>query len=103
MKFDDYDEAIRLANDSYLNFMICVDKNSKREKPCRIKAVVTINDHLMSHGLSETPLGGFKQSGIEEHMENLIDDTQTITIVKIFFLVKKNLWWHPFSKIFMMD
>ena len=55
----------------------------------------------MSHGLSETPLGGFKQSGIgRTHGELGFDEmTQTITIVKdILPFVKKNLWWHPFSK-----
>lgn len=105
MKFSDYDEVIRLANDSYLGLTGSVwTKNSKRGENLarQIKAgVVTINDHLMSHGLSETPWGGFKQSGIgRTHGELGIDEmTQAITIVKdILPFVKKNLWWHPFSK-----
>lgn len=105
MKYNDYDEVIRLANDSYLGLTGSVwTKDSKRGENLarRIKAgVVTINDHLMSHGLAETPWGGFKQSGIgRTHGELGFDEmTQTITIVKdVLPFVKKNLWWHPFGK-----
>lgn len=105
MKFKDYDDAIRLANDSYLGLTGSVwTKNSKRGEGLarQIKAgVVSINDHLMSHGLAETPWGGFKQSGIgRTHGALGFDEmTQTTTIVKdILPFVKKNLWWHPFSK-----
>ncbi|MBA4405709.1 succinate-semialdehyde dehydrogenase [bacterium] len=105
MRFNDYDEAVRLANDSYLGLTGSIwTKNTKRGEDLarQIKAgVVTINDHLMSHGLAETPWGGFKQSGIgRTHGEMGFDEmTQTITIVKdILPFVKKNLWWHPFSR-----
>lgn len=105
MKFKDYDDAIKLANDSYLGLTGSVwTQNRKRGEILarKIKAgVVTINDHLMSHGLSETPWGGFKQSGIgRTHGKLGFDEmTQTITIVvDILPFVKKNLWWHPFSK-----
>jgi succinate-semialdehyde dehydrogenase/glutarate-semialdehyde dehydrogenase len=55
----------------------------------------------MSHGLAETPWGGFKQSGIgRTHGKLGFDEmTQPMVIVNdILPLVKKNLWWHPFSK-----
>ncbi|MFA7229550.1 MAG: aldehyde dehydrogenase family protein, partial [Melioribacteraceae bacterium] len=68
----------------------------------KIKAgVITINDHLMSHGLSETPWGGVKQSGLRRtHGElGFLEMVQPMTIVEdILPFVKKNLWWHPFSK-----
>lgn len=105
MKFNDYNEAVRLANDSYLGLTGSVwTKNQKRgeEIARQIKAgVVTINDHLMSHGLSETPWGGFKESGIgRTHGELGFDEmTQPMVIVKdVLPFVKKNLWWHPFNK-----
>ncbi|MFA5805107.1 MAG: aldehyde dehydrogenase family protein [Melioribacteraceae bacterium] len=105
MKFNDYEEAIKLANDSYLGLTGSVwTKNQNRGERIakQIKAgVVTINDHLMSHGLAETPWGGFKESGIgRTHGEMGFDEmTQPLTIVKdILPFVKKNLWWHPFNK-----
>lgn len=105
MKFSNYDEAITLANDSYLGLTASVwsKSNSKAEKIAKkIKAgAITINDHLMSHGLAETPWGGFKQSGIgRTHGKLGFDEmTQPMVIVKdILPFVKKNLWWHPYSK-----
>lgn len=105
MKFNNYEEAIKLANDSYLGLTGSVwTKNQNRgEKIAKqIKAgVVTINDHLMSHGLAETPWGGFKESGIgRTHGElGFYEMTQPLTIVKdILPFVKKNLWWHPYNK-----
>ena len=105
MRFNNYDEAINLANDSYLGLTGSVwskDRNKGEKIAKQIKAgVVTINDHLMSHGLAETPWGGFKESGIgRTHGELGFDEmTQPLTIVKdILPFVKKNLWWHPYSK-----
>ena len=105
MRFSDYEEAINLANDSYLGLTGSVwTKNSKRgeELGKKIKAgVVTINDHLISHGLAETPWGGIKQSGINRtHGEiGFMEMTQPLVIVTdILPFVKKNLWWHPYSK-----
>lgn len=105
MKFNSIEEAIKLANDSYLGLTGSVWSGSqhKAEKIARcIKAgVVTINDHLMSHGLAETPWGGFKQSGIgRTHGELGFDEmTQTQVIVKdLLSFTSKQLWWHPYSK-----
>ncbi len=105
MKFNNYDEAINLANDSYLGLTgsVWTKSQNRGEKIAKqIKAgVVTINDHLMSHGLAETPWGGFKESGIgRTHGEMGFDEmTQPLTIVKdILPFVKKNLWWHPYNK-----
>lgn len=98
-------EAVQLANDSNLGLTASVwSRHTKRALTLarRIKAgVVTINDHLMSHGLAETPWGGFKESGIERTHGRLGFDemTQAQTLVTdILPFVKKDLWWHPFDK-----
>ena len=105
MKFNTIREAIRLANDSNLGLSASVwSKNRKKAKhiACQIKVgAVTINDHLMSHGLAETPWGGFKESGIgRTHGEiGFSEMTQPQVIVDdLLSFAKKQLWWHPYSK-----
>jgi len=65
----------------------------------RIKAgAVTVNDHLMSHGLAETPWGGFKESGIGRTHGEIgfqgMSEPQVI-VEDIMPFVKRNMWWHP--------
>jgi succinate-semialdehyde dehydrogenase/glutarate-semialdehyde dehydrogenase len=105
MKVRNMNEAVALANDSHFGLTGSVwSKNRKyAEKLARkIQAgVITINDHLMSHGLAETPWGGFKQSGIgRTHGEIGFDEmTQPQVIVHdILPFVRKNMWWHPHTK-----
>jgi succinate-semialdehyde dehydrogenase/glutarate-semialdehyde dehydrogenase len=105
MKFSDYGESIKLTNDSYLGLTSSVwTKNKKLGETIarRIQAgVVMINDHLMSHGMPETPWGGLKQSGIgrAHGAYGFAEMTQPITIIKdILPFVKKDLWWHPYNK-----
>lgn len=104
MKVESMDEAIELANDSDLGLTGSVwskDRKKAERLAKRIRAgVVTINDHLMSHGLAETPWGGFKESGIgRTHGELGFDEmTEPQCIVHDFMPgVKRNMWWHPFS------
>jgi len=105
MKFSNYDEAISLANDSHLGLTASVWSGNKKfaEKLARkIEAgAVTINDHLMSHGLAETPWGGFKQSGIgKTHGESGFNEMshQKVVVYDIAGFLKKNLWWHPYNE-----
>ncbi len=105
MKFNDYDKAIELANDSQLGLTCSVwttDPKRGEEIAKQIKAgVVTINDHSVSHGMAETTWGGFKNSGIGRTHGRIGFDgmTQPLTIVRdILPFVKKDLWWHPFNK-----
>jgi len=105
MPFGDADEAVALANDSNLGLTASVWSRNRRKagKIARqIKAgAVTINDHLMSHGLAETPWGGFKQSGIGRTHGDIgfAEMTQPQVIVNdILPFVRKNFWWHPFSR-----
>ncbi len=105
MKVKDMDEAVTLANDSNLGLSGSVwTKNAKKGEAIGRKIMagaVTINDHLMSHGLAETPWGGFKESGIgRTHGEiGFSEMTQPQVIVHdILPLVRKNLWWHPYDE-----
>lgn len=105
MKFSSYEEAINLANDSYLGLTASVwtKSNSRGRKiGAQIKAgAVMINDHLMSHGLPETPWGGFKQSGLGRTHGNIGFDEMTqpqVIITDRMPGLKKNMWWHPHDK-----
>ncbi len=105
MPFDTIDEAVDLANDSHLGLTASVWSKRKGRAikiAGRIKAgAVTINDHLMSHGLAEAQWGGFKQSGIgRTHGEiGFAEMTQPQVIVNdILPFARKNFWWYPFSE-----
>ena len=105
MPFKTIDEAIGLANDSYLGLTGSVwSKDRRRAKQIarRIQAgSVTINDHLMSHGLPDASWGGFKQSGIgrTHGAQGFMEMTQPQMIVDDWFgFLNKNLWWHPYDK-----
>jgi len=105
MKYDTEADAIRLANDSNLGLTASVWSRSRRHaiKIARQLQVgsVMINDHMMSHGLAETPWGGFKESGIgRTHGQiGFSEMTQPQVIVNdVLPFAKKNLWWLPYSK-----
>jgi succinate-semialdehyde dehydrogenase/glutarate-semialdehyde dehydrogenase len=104
MKVESMQQAVDLANDSYLGLTGSVwSKNRKSAELLarQVKAgVIMINDHLMSHGLAETPWGGFKQSGVgRTHGEiGFAEMTQAQCIVHDYMPgVQKNMWWHPHS------
>lgn len=99
------DEAVALANASPLGLTSSVWSRNHREArnlAIRIRAgAVMINDHLMSHGLAETPWGGFGDSGIgRTHGEAGLAEMVRLQVVVDDWLpaTKKNLWWHPYSE-----
>jgi succinate-semialdehyde dehydrogenase/glutarate-semialdehyde dehydrogenase len=103
--FADDDEAIRVANDSSLGLTASVwsrDRARARAMAVRIRAgAVMINDHLMSHGLAETPWGGFGDSGLgRTHAElGFLEMLQPKVVVDdILPGTKKDIWWHPYSE-----
>jgi succinate-semialdehyde dehydrogenase/glutarate-semialdehyde dehydrogenase len=105
MKVRDVNEAVELANDSNLGLTGSVwsqDSRAAEGIARRVRAgVVMINDHLMSHGLPETPWGGFKESGIgRTHGEiGFAEMTQPQCIVHDHLpAVRKNMWWHPHGR-----
>lgn len=105
MKVENMEQAIELANDSNLGLTGSVwsqDRVKAKALARRVRAgAVMINDHLMSHGLAETPWGGFKESGIgRTHGEiGFAEMTEPQVIVDdVLPGVRKDMWWHPHSE-----
>ena len=105
MRVKDMEEAVALANDSNLGLTGSVWSRDSRKADAlarRIQAgAVTINDHLMSHGLPETPWGGFKESslGRTHGAIGFAEMTQPQVIVgDVLPGVKRALWWHPHGR-----
>jgi succinate-semialdehyde dehydrogenase/glutarate-semialdehyde dehydrogenase len=101
----DDEEALRIANASSYGLTGSVWSRSSRkarELARRIIAgAVMINDHLMSHGLAETPWGGFGDSGLgRTHGEmGFREMLKTQVIVEDTLPgVKRNLFWQPYSE-----
>lgn len=102
MAVEDMDQAVSLANDCDLGLTASVWTNNRRTGERlgrRIQAgAVLVNDHLTSHGLAETPWGGFKQSGIgrTHGAIGMAEMTQVQCLVQDFLPgLKHNLWWYP--------
>jgi succinate-semialdehyde dehydrogenase/glutarate-semialdehyde dehydrogenase len=105
MKVESIDEAVARANASKLGLTASVWSRNRRkahEIASRLEVgSVMINDHLMSHGLAETPWGGWKESGIGRthgHI-GLEEMTQPRCVVDDLLPgVQKNMWWYPHNK-----
>ncbi|MGD1044548.1 MAG: aldehyde dehydrogenase family protein [Bacteroidota bacterium] len=104
-KVENVEEAIAHANASTLGLTASVwTKNRRRghEIASRLEVgSVMINDHLMSHGLAETPWGGWKESGIgrTHGYIGLEEMTQPRCVIDdILPGVQKNMWWYPHNK-----
>jgi acyl-CoA reductase-like NAD-dependent aldehyde dehydrogenase len=105
MPVEDLDQAVALANDSDLGLTASVWSRDTRAAAAlarRIQAgIVMVNDHLLTHGITQNPWGGFKRSGIgRAHGDwafDTVTQTQAVTTQALPFL-KRNLWWHPYSK-----
>ncbi|CBL45492.1 Aldehyde dehydrogenase [gamma proteobacterium HdN1] len=104
MKFETEEEAIALANRSDLALTSSVwTRNLARGKriAARLESgVTTINDHLYTHGLSEMPWGGWKQSGLgrTHGQEGLFEMTHAKAINWDLLPASRNLWWYPFNE-----
>jgi succinate-semialdehyde dehydrogenase/glutarate-semialdehyde dehydrogenase len=101
----DDDEAVRLANASPYGLTASVwsrNRRRARQIAARINAgAVMINDHLMSHGLAETPWGGFGDSGLgRTHGEPGFREMLRTKVVVDDLLpgAKRDIWWHPYSE-----
>lgn len=101
----DEEEAVRRANASPYGLTASVWSRSPRHARRiaeRLEAgTVTLNDHLMSHGLAETPWGGFKSSGIgRSHGEiGFLEMSQPRVIVgDRLHRMPRNMWWYPHDK-----
>jgi len=101
----DDEEALRIANSSSYGLTGSVWSGNPRRARLlaeRLHAgAVTINDHLMSHGLAETPWGGYGDSGLgrTHGAQGLREMVREQVIVEDLFRgAKRNLWWHPYSR-----
>ncbi|CAD2213103.1 succinate-semialdehyde dehydrogenase (NADP+) [Angomonas deanei] len=105
--FKTEDEAVAMANNINLALTSSVFSNSgshARKVAARLQSgVVTINDHLYSHGMAESPWGGWKESGIgRTHGYLGLKEMANVKNINEDFLpswmAPRNLFWHPFSK-----
>ena len=103
-KVANVDEAVQRANASNLALTSSVWTRSTAQGKAvaaRLESgVTTINDHLYTHGLSETPWGGWKESGIgrTHGPEGLEEMTHAKAINWDMLPAKRNLWWYPFDE-----
>jgi succinate-semialdehyde dehydrogenase/glutarate-semialdehyde dehydrogenase len=102
---EDDEEAVRIANASSYSLTASVWSRNRRQArriAVQINAgAVMINDHLMSHGLAETPWGGFGDSGLgRTHGENGFAEMVKTTVIVDDVLpgVKRDIFWHPYSE-----
>ena len=101
--FKTEEEAIKLANDSEFGLTASVwtsDLSKGKRVAEQIEAgSVCVNEVLYTHGIGQTPWGGFKNSGrgrthgIEGLME--LVQPQHIHVNKISIL--PNAWWFPYG------
>jgi len=101
--FQSEDEAVSLANDSEFGLTASVwTKDLKKGKRIaeRIEAgSVTVNEVLYTHGIGQTPWGGFKNSGRgrTHGLEGLMELVQPQHIHINRFAILPNAWWMPYS------
>jgi succinate-semialdehyde dehydrogenase/glutarate-semialdehyde dehydrogenase len=78
------------------------DRRRAREIASRLQAgVVTVNDHLMTHGMPETPWGGHKQSSLGRcHGElGFYEVSQPKVVVDdLLHRAPRNFWWPPYDE-----
>ncbi|HEX2677060.1 MAG TPA: aldehyde dehydrogenase family protein, partial [Polyangiales bacterium] len=105
MKFSTIEQALELANDSTMALTSSVwTTNLARGKEIAKRlhsGVTTINDHLYTHGMSETPWGGWKESGVGRTHSALGLDEMTQPKLVNWDLApgKRNIWWYPFDQL----
>ncbi len=105
IKVESIDEAVARANASSVGLTASVwtrNRTKGHDIASRLQVgSVMINDHLMSHGLAETPWGGWKESsmGRTHGYIGLEAMTQPRCVVDdILPAVQKNMWWYPHNR-----
>jgi acyl-CoA reductase-like NAD-dependent aldehyde dehydrogenase len=104
-KVRDEAEAVVRANDSPYGLSASVWSRSGR-RARRVASqlqvgTVTLNDHMMSHGMAETPWGGCKGSGFSRtHGEaGLTEMTRLrVTIADRMHRAPRAMWWYPHGR-----
>lgn len=101
--FKTEEEAIRLANDSEFGLTASVwtkDKAKGKRVAEQIEAgSVCINEVLYTHGIGQTPWGGFKNSGRgrTHGLEGLMELVQPQHIHTNRLSLLPDAWWMPYS------
>jgi len=102
---EDDEDALDIANSSAYGLTGSVWSRSRRKAralAARVNAgAVMVNDHLMSHGLAETPWGGFGDSGLgRTHGESGFKEMVKVKVVVDDMLpgVKRDIFWQPYSE-----
>jgi acyl-CoA reductase-like NAD-dependent aldehyde dehydrogenase len=101
--FKTEEEAIKLANDSEFGLTASVwtrDLAKGKRVAERIEAgTVCVNEVLYTHGIGQTPWGGFKNSGNgrTHGVEGLMELVQPQHIHINKFAILPNAWWLPYS------
>jgi len=104
MKFDTVDEVIRRANDSdyalTASVWSCSHKTAMQVADRLEAGVVTINDHLYTHGLADMPWGAWKNSGMgrTHGPEGLLEMVNRKAVNWDVLSVKRSFWWYPHDK-----
>jgi succinate-semialdehyde dehydrogenase/glutarate-semialdehyde dehydrogenase len=101
--FKTEEEAIQLANDSEFGLTASVwtkDLTKGKRVAERIEAgTVCVNEVLYTHGIGQTPWGGFKNSGYgrTHGRQGLLELVQPQHIHVNRFAILPNAWWLPYS------
>ncbi|MBP7376142.1 MAG: aldehyde dehydrogenase family protein [Pyrinomonadaceae bacterium] len=101
--FSTEEEAIRLANDSEFGLTASVwtrDRAKGKRIAEKIEAgSVCINEVLYTHGIGQTPWGGFKNSGRgrTHGREGLMELVQPQHIHTNHIAILPDAWWMPYS------
>jgi succinate-semialdehyde dehydrogenase/glutarate-semialdehyde dehydrogenase len=104
-KVRDESEAVARANDSEYGLSASVwsgNRRRARRVAARLRAgAVMLNDHMMSHGMAETPWGGFGQSGIGRSHGTLGFEEMTqprVIVDDLLHRAPRNMWWYPHDR-----
>jgi acyl-CoA reductase-like NAD-dependent aldehyde dehydrogenase len=101
--FKTEDEAVKLANDSEFGLTASVwtkDLTKGRRVAEKIEAgTVCVNEVLYTHGIGQTPWGGFKNSGRgrTHGLEGLMELVQPQHIHVNRLAILPNAWWLPYG------
>ncbi|HEX8737645.1 MAG TPA: aldehyde dehydrogenase family protein [Pyrinomonadaceae bacterium] len=101
--FKTEEEAVQLANDSEFGLTASVwtrDLTKGKRVAEKIEAgTVCVNEVLYTHGIGQTPWGGFKNSGYgrTHGRQGLLELVQPQHIHVNRFAILPNAWWLPYS------